>query len=96
MVGYRDAAAPVGILSPPGTTAGATTSPPTRDHSWCRHVKIVVSDGSSSSYKAAINAWLSHATDVLDRFHVVRVRHEAPCVRGRVRDLPCRAVAAVR
>ncbi|MGK2955575.1 MAG: transposase, partial [Solirubrobacterales bacterium] len=31
-----------------------------------------------------------------DPFHVVKVRHEAPCVRGRVRGPPLRAVAAVR
>jgi transposase len=33
---------------------------------------------------------------VVDPFHIVRVRHEAPCVRRRVRDPPLRAVAAVR
>jgi transposase len=32
----------------------------------------------------------------LDTFHVIGVRHEAPCVRRRVRDPPLRAVAAVR
>lgn len=31
-----------------------------------------------------------------DPFHVVKVRHEAPCVRRGVRDPPLRAVAAVR
>jgi transposase len=31
-----------------------------------------------------------------DPFHLVKVRHEAPCLRGRVRDPPLRAVAAVR
>jgi transposase len=31
-----------------------------------------------------------------DPFHVVAVRHEAPCVRGRVRDPPLRPVAAGR
>ncbi len=32
----------------------------------------------------------------MDTFHVISVRHEAPCVRRRVRDPPLRAVAAVR
>jgi transposase len=34
------------------------------------------------------------ALQCADRFHVVKVRHEAPCVRRRVRDPPLRAVAA--
>ena len=34
--------------------------------------------------------------DHADPFHVVAVRHEVPCNRGRVRDPPLRAVAAVR
>jgi len=37
------------------------------------------------------NAGLPHM-----RFHDLRVRHEAPCIRVRVRDPPLRAVAAVR
>jgi transposase len=37
---------------------------------------------------------LADATVVVDPFHIVRVRHEAPCVRRRVRDPPLRAVAA--
>lgn len=39
--------------------------------SWCRGVKVVVSDG-SKSYKSAIDAHLGHARHVLDRFHVIR------------------------
>jgi transposase len=39
---------------------------------------------------------LADVTVVVDPFHVVRVRHEAPCVRGRVRDPPLRPVAAGR
>ena len=31
-----------------------------------------------------------------DPFHLVKVRHEAPCIRRRVRDPPLWAVAAVR
>jgi transposase len=34
------------------------------------------------------------AVQCADPFHVVKVRHEAPCVRRRVRDPPLRAVAA--
>ena len=64
-------------------------------HRWCRDVKVVVTDG-SPSYRAAIRSHLGHATHVVDRFNVSRVRHEALCIRVRVRD-PCRwAVAAVR
>ena len=33
---------------------------------------------------------------IFDRYHVVQVRHEAPCNRRGVRDPPHRAVAAVR
>ena len=36
------------------------------------------------------------ATVCLDPYHVVAVRHEAPCIRGWVRGPPLRAVAAVR
>jgi len=58
-------------------------------------VEVVDTDG-SESYTAAIVGHLPAATHILDRFHVVRVRHEAPCSRGRVRDPPLRAVAAAR
>ncbi|MCJ7755455.1 MAG: ISL3 family transposase [Thermoanaerobaculales bacterium] len=40
-------------------------------HRWCRGVKVVVTDG-SSSYRAAIRQHLGHATHVVDRFHVTR------------------------
>ena len=42
---------------------------------------------------------VGHATKAVicyDPFHVVQVRHEAPCNRGRVRGPPLRAVAAAR
>ena len=32
----------------------------------------------------------------IDPFHVAKVRREAPCIRGRVRDPPLRPVAAGR
>lgn len=60
---------------------------------WRRGVEVVVSDG-SELYRTAIRASLPRATHVVDRFHVVRVRHEAPCSRRRVRDPPRWAVAA--
>jgi hypothetical protein len=50
----------------------------------------------SSTLRAGISPYLDHALRVADPFHVVRVRREAPCFRGRVRDPPLRAVAAVR
>jgi len=58
MVPHRNAAALTGFLVEQG-------------HRWCRHVEIVVSDG-SKSYKTAIDSHLGHATHILDRFHVVR------------------------
>jgi hypothetical protein len=39
---------------------------------------------------------LAEVTIVVDPFHIVRVRHEASCIRRRVRDPPRRAVAAAR
>ncbi len=36
---------------------------------WCKHVKVVVTDG-SPAYRKAISNHLGHAKDVLDRFHV--------------------------
>jgi transposase len=58
-------------------------------------LEVVVTDG-SESYTAAIGWHVPRATHILDRFHVVRVRHEAPCSRGWVRAPPLRAVAAAR
>jgi transposase len=50
----------------------------------------------SGAYKAVLDACLPDATQVADPFHVIKVRHEALRYRGRVRDPPRRAVAAVR
>jgi len=50
----------------------------------------------SSAYKAVFTSELPEVTLVADPFHVVKVCHEAPCIRRRVRDPPLRAVAAVR
>ncbi len=45
-------------------------------------------------YKNAIDNQLEDARSVLDAFHVVKVRHEALCVRMEVRDLHRLVVAA--
>jgi transposase len=50
----------------------------------------------SGPYRAVFNEKLPHVTQVADPFHLVKVRHEAPCIRRRVRDPPLRTVAAVR
>ena len=50
----------------------------------------------SGPYRAVFDTMLPDAVQVADPFHVVKVRHEAPCIRRRVRDPPLRAVAAVR
>jgi transposase len=60
---------------------------------WLEGIGVVATD-LAESYRAGLAGRLDHATRVADPFHVVRVRHEAPCLRGRVRDPPCRAVAA--
>jgi transposase len=50
----------------------------------------------SGPYRKVFNDSLPDAVQVADPFHVVKVRHEAPCIRRRVRDPPRWAVAAVR
>ncbi|MBA3339455.1 MAG: transposase [Geodermatophilaceae bacterium] len=47
-------------------------------------------------YATVLGTSLPDAVRVLDAFHVIPVRHEAPCVRGRVRGPPRRPVAAGR
>ncbi len=49
-----------------------------------------------AGYNAAVRESLPHARITIDKFHAIRVRHEAPCNRGRVRDPPPRPVAAGR
>jgi transposase len=67
-----------------------------QDPGWLEGITTVATDR-AESYRAGLdNAHLAGATRAADPFHVVRVRHGAPCLRGRVRDPPCRAVAAVR
>ena len=50
----------------------------------------------SATYAAVYSVMLPTAAQVVDPFHVISVRREAPCNRQRVRDPPLRAVAAVR
>jgi transposase len=66
-----------------------------RPRGFLRAITVVATD-LTESYRAGITPYLDHALRVADPFHVVRVRREAPCFRGRVRDPPLRAVAAVR
>ena len=58
MVPHRSAAALTGFFIAQG-------------RSWCRGVRVVVTDG-SRAYRSAIDAHLGHARHVLDRFHVIR------------------------
>jgi len=62
---------------------------------WRAGIRHVVIDP-YQPYATAVAAQLPDARLVIDHFHVVRVRHEAPCIRGRVRDPPLWAVAAAR
>jgi transposase len=67
----------------------------TQPRDWLAGIAVVATD-LAESYRAGLAGRLDHATRVADPFHVVRVRHEAPCLRGRVRDPPLRVVAAAR
>ena len=58
-------------------------------------IKLVSADAAEWIGDVALGA-CENATLCLDPFHIVRVRHEAPCIRRWVRGPPRRAVAAVR
>jgi transposase len=62
---------------------------------WLAGIRHVVIDP-YQPYATAVAKGLPDARVVVDHFHVIRVRHEAPCLRGRVRDPPRWAVAAAR
>jgi transposase len=62
---------------------------------WLTGIEVVATD-LAESFRAGLSPHLDHVRRVTDPFHVVRVRHEAPCIRRRVRDPRLRAVAAVR
>jgi hypothetical protein len=65
------------------------------DPAWLAGIKVVALD-LTERYRNGLSPHLDHVKRVADPFHVVRVRHEAPCNRGRVRDPPRRPVAAGR
>ncbi len=64
-----------------------------RPGSWRTDVEVVAMDG-FTGFKTATTEELPDAVAVMDPFHVVRVRHEALCVRMGVRDPRRSAVAA--
>ena len=64
-----------------------------RDQAWRDRVEVVAMDG-FTGFKTATSEELPDAVAVMDPFHVVRVRHEALCVRMGVRDPCLLAVAA--
>jgi transposase len=66
-----------------------------RGRTWRSEVHYATLD-LSGPYRKVFTLMVPGAIQVADPFHVVKVRHEAPCLRRRVRDPPLRAVAAVR
>lgn len=64
-----------------------------RPQAWRDGVEVVAMDG-FTGYKTAAAEELPQAVAVMDPFHVVKVRHEALCVRMGVRDLHRLVVAA--
>jgi len=78
---------------PGRTAAGPTAWIQDQPAAWQAGVRWGVLD-LSGPYRKTFTEALAHAGQVADPFHVVKVRHEAPCVRRRVRDPPLRAVAA--
>ena len=64
-----------------------------RTQAWRDAVEVVAMDG-FTGFKTAATEELPDAVAVMDPFHVVRVRHEALCVRMEVRDLHRLVVAA--
>ena len=64
-----------------------------RDDAFRDAVEVVAMDG-FTGFKTAAAEEIPDAVTVMDPFHVVRVRHEALCVRMEVRDLHRLVVAA--
>lgn len=62
---------------------------------WLEAIRWAVLD-LSGPWRLAFDTMLPDATQVADPFHMVKVRHEALCVRRRVRDPPRWPVAAGR
>jgi transposase len=63
-----------------------------RDLGWRAGVHVAALDP-FRGYASALRAQLPHAVRVLDAFHVVKVRREAPCVQVGCKDPPpaCRS-----
>ncbi len=49
------------------------------DPAWLGEITVVATD-LAESYRAGLSPYLDHAIRVADPFHVVQVRHEAPCI----------------
>ncbi len=64
-----------------------------REQAWRDQIAFAALDP-FRGYANALSTQLPAATRVLDAFHVVKVRHEALCVRMEVRDLHRLVVAA--
>jgi transposase len=80
---------------PGRSAAGACAWFAARPVGWCEQICWAVLD-LSGPWRLTFDTVVPWATQVADPFHLVKVRHEAPCLRGRVRDPPLRAVAAAR
>jgi len=82
-------------------SAGVVARMPT---AWLSMIRVVSVDPHEGCRGAVLNtdratgrpSPLAGVAIVVDPFHIVRVRREAPCIRRRVRDPPHRAVAAAR
>jgi transposase len=78
---------------PDRSAAGACAWFAGRPEGWCEQIRWAMLD-LSGPWRLAFDTVIPWDTQVGDPFHLVKVRHEAPCVRRRVRDPPLRAVAA--
>jgi transposase len=81
------------VLGRSGAAAGKWLA--AQDESWRDAIAVAALDA-FRGYNTALVANLANATVVMDHFHAVAVRHEAPGIRRRVRDPPLRPVAAGR